>query len=57
MQTNTKGFEKIETNSPETVTTNSEGKASITFTEPGWHRIKATAFNTEGEEDVPLEST
>jgi hypothetical protein len=52
VHTNDKGFEKIETGSPETVTTNSEGKASITFTEPGWHRIKATAFDTEGEEDV-----
>jgi hypothetical protein len=52
VDTNDKGFEKIETDSPETVTTNSEGKASITFTKPGWHRIKATAFDTEGEEDV-----
>jgi hypothetical protein len=39
--TNAKGFERVETGSPETVTTVG-GKASVTFTEPGWHRIKAT---------------
>jgi hypothetical protein len=50
--TNAKGFERVETESPATVTTNAQGKASITFTEPGWHRIKATAINGEGEEDV-----
>ena len=49
--TSTKGFEKVETESAETVTTNAEGKAGITFTTPGWHRIKATAF-TEGGEDT-----
>jgi hypothetical protein len=49
--TSAKGFETVETTSPETVTTNSEGKASITFTTPGWHRIKAgTALNAKGEE-------
>lgn len=50
--TSPKGFEKIETASPETVVTNSEGKASITFTTPGWHRIKATVMNAQGEEDA-----
>ena len=52
VQTSVKGFEKVETTSPETVTTNADGKASITFTTPGWHRIKATAVNTGGEEDA-----
>lgn len=50
--TSAKGFEQVETESPATVTTNAHGKASITFTEPGWHRIKATAVNGKGEEDA-----
>lgn len=51
MSISEKGLETVETASPETVTTNSEGKASITFTTPGWHRIKAgTALNAKGEE-------
>ncbi len=49
--TSSKGFEQVETASPEAVTTNSEGKASITFTTPGWHRIKAgTPVDGENEE-------
>jgi hypothetical protein len=40
--TNAKGFERVETGDPATVVTNSQGKAQITFTTPGWHRIKAT---------------
>jgi hypothetical protein len=51
--TSSKGFEQIQTASPEAVTTNSEGKASITFTTPGWHRIKAgTPLDKEGEEEA-----
>jgi hypothetical protein len=50
--TSAKGFERVETEGPTTVTTDAQGKASITFTEPGWHRIKATAVNGKGEEDV-----
>jgi hypothetical protein len=49
VQTNAKGFERIETTDPATQITDGEGKASITFTEPGWHRLKATALNAEGE--------
>ena len=52
VQTSAKGFEQIDTESPETVQTNAEGEASITFTKPGWHRIKATAVNASGEEDA-----
>jgi hypothetical protein len=52
IQTSAKGFERVETESAETVTTNVQGKATLEFTEPGWHRIKATAFNAEGEEAV-----
>jgi hypothetical protein len=36
------GFEKVDVEDPATVKTDSHGKASITFTTPGWHRIKAT---------------
>jgi hypothetical protein len=51
VQTSAKGFETVEASSPETVTSNSEGKASITFTTPGWHRIMAgTELNTKDEE-------
>jgi hypothetical protein len=49
VQTSAKGFERIETTDPATQITDAEGRASITFTEPGWHRIKASAFNAEGE--------
>jgi hypothetical protein len=52
VQSTAKGFEKVETTSPETVTTKADGKASITFTTPGWHRIKATAVNAGGEESA-----
>jgi hypothetical protein len=40
--TNAKGFQRVETSSPATVTTGADGKATIVFTEPGIHRIKAT---------------
>lgn len=51
--TSPKGFERVQTASSEAVTTNSEGKASITFTTPGWHRIKAgTPLAEEGEEEA-----
>jgi hypothetical protein len=48
---NEKGFQRIDTASPQTVTTNAEGKATIVFTEPGIHRIKATV-GAPGEETV-----
>jgi hypothetical protein len=47
-----KGFERVETESPETVLTGPDGKASITFADPGWHRIKATVADSQGEETV-----
>ncbi|HTA97383.1 MAG TPA: DUF4430 domain-containing protein [Solirubrobacteraceae bacterium] len=51
--TSSKGLEQVQTTSPEVVTTSSEGKASITFTTPGWHRIKAgTPLGKEGEEEA-----
>jgi len=47
-----KGFERPETANPATVTTDADGKASIAFTTPGWHRIKATHFDSESHEDA-----
>ena len=52
VRTNAEGFEKVETESPETAHTNAEGRTSITFSSPGWHRLKASAFNEEGEEAI-----
>jgi hypothetical protein len=40
--TGSDGFQKVEVADPDTVTTAADGKAAITFTMPGWHRIKAT---------------
>jgi hypothetical protein len=53
--TSAMGFQRIDTASPETVTTDSEGKATIVFTEPGVHRIKATV-GVPGEEDTVVRS-
>jgi hypothetical protein len=39
---NDKGFQRVDTASPETVVSDADGKASVTFTTPGIHRIKAT---------------
>jgi prenyltransferase beta subunit len=44
------GFEKIATDSFPTVLTDAQGKASVTFTKPGWHRIKATVLTPQGTE-------
>jgi hypothetical protein len=49
VKTAANGFEQIETASAETVTTNAQGKASITFTRAGWHRIKATVVKDGAE--------
>ena len=54
--TNEKGFEKVDTESPATVKTEADGKASITFTEPGWHRIKATVPSAHGGEETAVRS-
>jgi hypothetical protein len=42
VETGADGFQKVDAASPKTVVTGADGHASITFTEPGWHRIKAT---------------
>lgn len=40
--TNGQGFQKVDTASAATAVSGADGKVSITFTTPGWHRIKAT---------------
>lgn len=50
--TGEKGFEHVDTADAATVVTDSEGKAQITFTTPGWHRIKATVPGASEEEAV-----
>lgn len=37
------GFQTVEGANPSTVTTDATGGATIIFTTPGWHRLKATA--------------
>jgi hypothetical protein len=44
------GFERIETESSPMAVTDAQGKASVTFTTPGWHRIKATVVTPQGME-------
>jgi hypothetical protein len=43
VQTAANGFETIDGESSETVQTDAQGEATISFTTPGWHRIKASA--------------
>ena len=54
--TSAKGFEQVQITSPAAITTDSDGKASITFTTPGWHRIKAGAPLGEGGEEAAIRS-
>ena len=42
VETDINGFQKADVASSKTVVSDADGRASITFTEPGWHRIKAT---------------
>jgi hypothetical protein len=50
VSTSTKGFESVQVSNAETVETDADGKASITFTKAGWHRIKAISVDSEGHE-------
>jgi hypothetical protein len=51
VSTSEKGFERVLANSPETAESGPGGKASITFTTSGWHRIKAISLSG-GKEDA-----
>jgi uncharacterized protein DUF4430 len=50
--TSPKGFESVDVGDPDTVVTGIDGRASIVFDEPGWHRIKATAVTAGGGESA-----
>jgi hypothetical protein len=50
--TDAQGFERVEADSPAAVTTGADGKAEISFTQAGWHRIKATVVDSGGDEAV-----
>ncbi len=50
VHTASNGVEKIETESSASIVTDAQGKAGITFTKPGWHRIKATVVVSQGAE-------
>jgi regulator of RNase E activity RraB len=52
VETDGQGFERVESESPETVLTDADGTAAITFDETGWHRIKATVVDAQGVETV-----
>ena len=46
------GFETVDTGSSETVKTGPDGRAKVSFDEPGWHRIKATVTGAGGVESA-----
>jgi hypothetical protein len=46
------GFEAVDAGSSETVKTGPDGRAKISFDEPGWHRIKATVSDAGGAESA-----
>ena len=50
--TGAKGFQRVDTASGATVTTDAAGKASVTFATPGWHRIKATVGSAGAESAI-----
>jgi hypothetical protein len=50
--TDAQGFERVEADSPEAVTTGADGEAEVTFAQTGWHRVKATVVNSGGKETV-----
>ncbi len=52
VETNAKGFEKVDVDDPDTVVTGADGQVSISFDEPGWYRLKATRIGSGGKENV-----
>lgn len=54
VETGPKGFQRVDLASPKTVVTGADGKATIVFTEPGWHRIKAT--DTAADKETAIRS-
>jgi hypothetical protein len=50
--TTAEGFERVNAKSSATVKSGGDGKATLTFAEPGWHRVKATVAGEGGEEAI-----
>lgn len=50
--TDGQGFQRVDVESSETELTGADGRASVTFDEPGWYRIKATDFDTGVEQVI-----
>jgi len=48
--TDGQGFEQVESGSPNAVLTGPGGTATVSFDETGWHRIKATAVDSQDRE-------
>jgi hypothetical protein len=53
---NEKGFQRLDVGSPETVVSNAEGKATVTYDKPGVYRIKATVGAVPGIEETAVRS-
>jgi hypothetical protein len=53
---NAKGFQRINTASPETVVSDAEGKATVTYDTPGTYRIKATVGAVPGMAETAVRS-
>jgi Domain of unknown function (DUF4430) len=47
-----KGFWAVDAEDPDTVVTGADGRASIVFDQPGWHRLKATVVGAGGKEEA-----
>jgi len=52
VQTSAEGFQTVDVANPQTVLSGADGRATVVFTEPGWHRIKATDFAGAAESAI-----
>ncbi|HEY0278048.1 MAG TPA: hypothetical protein VGC32_07245 [Solirubrobacterales bacterium] len=53
---NAKGFQRIDVSSPETVVSDAEGKAAVTYATPGVYRVKATVGAVPGIAETAVRS-
>ncbi len=53
---NEKGFQRLDVGSPRTVVSDAEGKATVTYDEPGVYRLKATVGAVPGIEETAVRS-
>jgi hypothetical protein len=50
--TDAQGFELVEVGSADAALTGADGTATVSFEQTGWHRLKATAVDSQGKETV-----